>query len=342
MIPIKFHHIVVQRRGSPDVLSWKPVEVRTPGAGEVRIRVEAAGVSGYDLMIRGHWFLGFTKTPYTPGEDLVGIVDAIGPDVTSFSIGQRVAGWTFGHGGGYSEAIVRPVETLVPVPDGLDPVTAAAIVTNYLTASLTLGKTAKAQRGESVLVHGAAGGLGSALLQLSSLAGLNVYGTGSAKSTKFISENGAIPVNYRTENFVRRISALTDDGLDIVFDVIGGPRQLWRSSRCLKRGGRLVMLGMTSINKNGAAVIPLSLITAGLVALFPNGIRVPMSPSMLSYPAENLDWYRNTLSDLLEKTATGCLKPAIAAEVPIAQASEAHAMLGEGGLVGKVVLTNPT
>ncbi|WP_299682233.1 zinc-binding dehydrogenase [uncultured Roseobacter sp.] len=303
------------------------------------MRVEAAGVSGFDLMIRGHWFFGFTKTPYTPGEDFVGIVDAVGPEVTKFSIGQRVAGWTFGQGGGYAEVIVRPGNTLVPVPDGVEPVTAAAIITNYLTASLVLDKTAKVRSGERLLIHGAAGGLGSALLQLGGLAGFEMFGTGSGNSTDFIADNGAVPINYRTENFVHRIRDLTDDGVDVVIDVVGGPRQLWRSSRCLQRGGRLVMLGMASIYKSGVAIIPLSLLTAGAVALWPNGVSVPMSPSMLSFPAKNLGWYRDTLTGLLEKAAAGQLKPAIAAEVPMSEASRAHAMLEAGGLVGKVVLT---
>ncbi|MBY5931448.1 zinc-binding dehydrogenase [Tateyamaria omphalii] len=340
MNSFKGHHIVVQRRGPPDVLSWTPVQVRAPATGEVRVRVEAAGVSGFDLMIRGHWFFGFTKPPYTPGEDFVGIVDAIGPDVTSFTIGQRVTGWTFGQGGGYSEMIIRPAETLVPVPDGVESVTAAAIITNYLTASLVLEKTAKVHPGERLLIHGAAGGLGSALLQLGSLARFQMFGTGSDKSSDFIAENGAVPINYKAENFVRRIQDLTNDGVDVVIDVVGGPRQLWRSSRCLRRGGRLVMLGMASIYKSGAAIIPLSLLTAGTVALWPNGVSVPMSPSMLSFPAKNLDWYRDTLTDLLEKTAAGRLHPAIAAEVPMSEATRAHSMLEAGGLVGKVVLTN--
>lgn len=333
------HCIVVQQRGAPDVLSWMPIQTPTPAAGEVRIRVEAAGVSGYDLMIRRHWFFGFTKTPYTPGEDVVGVVEAVGPDVTAFKIGQRVAGWTFGQGGGYSEIVVRPAETLVPVPDGLDPVMAAAIITNYLTASLALEKTAKVQSGERILIHGAAGGVGSALLQLGNLAGLELYGTGSEKSTGFITENGAVPINYRTENFVGRIRELTNNGVDVVVDVVGGPRQLWRSARCLKRGGRLMMLGMASTKKSGISIIPRSLMTLGLLALWPNGIRLPMSPSMLSFPARNLDWYSDTLADLLAKAAADQLRPAIAAEIPMRDAARAHAMLEDGGLVGKVVLT---
>ncbi len=334
------HRIVVQRRGAPDVLSWMSAQLPMPAADEVRIRVEAAGVSGYDLMIRRHWFFGFTKTPYTPGEDVVGVVEAVGQDVTKIKIGQRVAGWTFGQGGGYSEMVIRPAETLVAVPDGLDPVVAAAIITNYLTASLALHKTAKVQSGERVLVHGAAGGVGSAILQLGNLAELELYGTGSEKAVEFITDNCAVPINYRTENFVRRIRERTDSGVDVVIDVVGGSRQLWRSARCLRRGGRLLMLGMASTKKSGISIIPLSLATMGLLALWPNGIRMPMSPSMLSFPARNLDWYRDTLADLLAKAAVGDLRPAVSAEIPMRDAARAHAMLEGGGLIGKVVLTN--
>lgn len=340
MKPANNHQIVVQRRGAPDVLSWMPVQTSTPAFGEVRIRVEAAGVSGYDLMIRRHWFFGFTKTPYTPGEDLVGIVEAVGQDVTKFKIGQRVAGWTFGQGGGYSEMVIRPAETLVPVPDGLDPVVAAAIITNYLTASLALHKTARVQSGERVLVHGAAGGVGSALLQLGNLAGIELYGTGSEKTTKFITDNGAVPINYKTENFVRRIRELTHNGVDVVIDVVGGPRQLWRSGQCLKRGGRLMMLGMASTNKSGISIIPLSLMTVCMIALWPNATRVPMSPSMMSFPARNPNWYSDTLTDLLAQAVDGHLRPAIAAKIPMCDAVQAHSMLEKGGLVGKIVLTN--
>ncbi|WP_368187858.1 zinc-binding dehydrogenase [Aestuariibius sp. HNIBRBA575] len=334
------HRIVVPRRGAPDVLTWTPSQIQPPAAGHVRIRVEAAGVSGYDLMLRKHWFFGFPKTPYTPGEDLVGIVDAVGQGVSAFKVGQRVASWTFGQGKGYSQMVNRPAETLVAVPDGLDPVVAAAIITNYLTAALTLEKTVCAQPGERVLIHGASGGVGSALLQLGRLAGLELYGTASTKNVGFVQENGATAINYQTENVVRRIRNLTKNGVDIVIDVVGGPRQLMRSARSLRRGGRLMMLGMASTKTSGVKMIPLSILTLGLIALWPNGLKLPMSPSMLSYPARNLDWYRDTLTDLLTQAANGHLHPAIAAKIPMHDAAKAHLLLEKGGVVGKVVLVN--
>lgn len=333
------HHIVVEKRGGPDVLTVKPQPTPNPGSGEVLIQMEAAGVSGFDLMIRKHWFLGFAKTPYTPGEDIVGTIKEVGPNVTEFRVGQRVAGWTFGDAGGYAQHLVRPADTLVPVPDQLDPVTAAAVITNYLTAALALEKTLQVTAGDKVLVHGAAGGLGSAFLQLGKLAGLTLYGTGGDKAAAHITKNGAEAINYRTENFVKRIRQSPVKRVDIVIDLIGGPRQIWRSRRCLGRGGRLLMLGMAATKKSGISIIPLSMLTAGVIALSPNGVRMPMSPSMMSYPAKNLEWYRSTLADLLAKAAAGQIQPPIAAQVPLRDAARAHELLEAGGVHGKIVLT---
>ena len=147
-------------------MEWVAGALPEPGAHQVRVRVEAAGVSAYDVMLRGHWFPGFPPLPYTPGEDFVGIVDKVGSDVADLRPGQRVGGWTFGDAGSYAEYLCRPASELVPVPDGLDPGDAVALIVNYLTASLALHQTAKTRAGERVLVQGAGGGLGSALLHL--------------------------------------------------------------------------------------------------------------------------------------------------------------------------------
>ncbi|MGP1256465.1 MAG: zinc-binding dehydrogenase [Kiloniellales bacterium] len=334
-----YHRIIVPRRGPPEVMQWVADDLSAPAPGQARVKVEAAGVSGYDIMLRGHWFPGFTKTPYTPGEDVVGVVDAVGGGVTAIAPGQRVAGWTFGDAGGYAEYVCRPADQLVPAPTELDPAVAAALVTNYLTASLALHKTARATRGERVLVHGAAGGVGSALLQLGKLAGLEMFGTGAGAGLEFIAANDAVPVDYRHQDFVGRIRELTGgDGVDVVIDLVGGPRQLWRSYRCLRRGGRLLMLGMAGVARSGVGVIPPSLLVVGALAIWPDGRRTPMSPSMLSYPGRHLDWYRETLSRLLAMTADGRLAPAVAVQVPLREAARAHSLLERGGLTGKIVL----
>lgn len=333
------HRIVVSRRGGPEVLEMVAEDLPEPESGEVRLRTLAAGVSAYDVMLRASRFPGFTRLPYTPGEDIVGVVDKLGAGVSGVEPGQTVAGWTFGRAGCYAEFICTPANDVVPVPADLDPAKAVALVVNYLTAQVALHKTASVRIGERILVHGAAGGVGIALTQLGKLAGLEVYGTASDYNHALVSANGATPIDYRTEDFVESIRTLTGDGVDVVFDIIGGARHLWRSSRALRKGGRLVMLGMAGATKAGAKIIPPTLLAVGLLKLMPNGKRLPLSPGMESYPQEHNDWYRATLTEFFESAAAGNLEPVIAECVPLAQAARAHELLERGGHAGKVVLT---
>ena len=338
MATAEHRRVVVARRGGPEVLEVVTETVPEPGPGEIQVKTVAAGVSSYDVMLRGHWFPG-QKLPYTPGEDVVGLVDALGPGVSGFEVGQRVALWTFGDAGGYSEYVCQPAERAVPVPADLDAVDAVALVVNYLTASLALHQIARVEPGERMLAHGAAGGVGSALVQLGRRAGLEVYGTASARNHELVESLGAVPIDYRNDDFVARIRDLTGDGVDVVFDVIGGGRQLWRSARALRTGGRLVMLGMVSALRGGLRTIPASMLVVGLVKLLPNGKSAPMGPGMDRYPAAHLDWYRDSLAEFFDLAVTGKMRPVIAERFPLLDATRAHEFMERGGYAGKVVLT---
>jgi NADPH:quinone reductase-like Zn-dependent oxidoreductase len=333
----KNHRIVVARRGGPEVLEVVTEDLPEPGPGEIRVKTQAAGVSGYDLMLRKHWFPG-VKPPYTPGEDVVGVVDKLGSGVSNLELGQRVAFWTFGDAGGYTEFICTPADRAVPVPADFDSVEAVALVVNYITASLAMHKMACVRSGERILVHGAAGGVGSALVQLGELAGLEVFGTASAYNHELVESLGATPIDYRNQDFVARIRDLTGDGVDVVFDVIGGGRQLWRSYRTLRRGGRLVMLGMAGTVGGGTKIIPPSMLVVGLVKILPNGRTAPLGPGMENYPKEHMDWYQQTLGELLDLAATGKMRPVVAERFPLLEASRAHEFMDRGGYAGKVIL----
>ena len=334
----KNRRVVVARRGGPEVLEVVAEDVPEPGPGEVRIKSQAVGVSSYEVMLRGHWFPG-VKPPYTPGEDVVGVVDKLDESVTDLEVGQRVAAWTFGDAGCYSEYVCTKADRAVPVPEGLEATEAVALVVNYLTASLALHKTAVVQSGERMLAHGAAGGVGSALVQLGIQAGAEVFGTASAHNHDLVGSLGATPIDYRNEDFVDRIRELTGDGVDAVFDVIGGGRQLWRSSQALRKGGRLVMLGMAGAVKGGFKIIPPTMLAVGLVKLLPNGKTVPLGPGMEKYPAENMNWYRDSLIEFLDLAVTGKMRPVIAEQFPLLEAARAHEFMEHGGHAGKVVLT---
>jgi NADPH:quinone reductase-like Zn-dependent oxidoreductase len=336
-LKLKNHRVVVTAHGGPDVLQTVAEALPEPSVGEVRVKVLAAGISAYDLMFRGsRWTPGTPSVPFTLGEDVVGIVDKLGDGVASLDLGQLVAGatWSTGVGGGYTEYICLPAGELVPVPAGVDPAEAVCVVINYLTAHMAMHRVAAVRSGERILVQGAAGGVGSALLELGKLAGLEMVGTASAYNHELVSALGATPIDYRKEDFVARIRALTGDGVDVVFDPIGGARQLWRSSQALRPGGRLVWFGVAATKKDGLRVIPVTLATVALLKLIPNNRQLLLTPDL----DKEHEWYRATLAELLDLLAAGKLHPVVAARIPLAEAACAHALLERGGYHGKVVL----
>jgi NADPH2:quinone reductase len=332
----KNHRVVVKRHGGPEVLQVVQEDLPEPQANEVRVKVLAAGISGYDLMDRRYSFPGGPPVPYTQGQDIVGVADKLGEGVSTVEAGQRVAG--FPRGGGYVEYICLPASELVPVPSDLDPAQAVCLVANYLTAHLAMHRIAKVKSGERILVHGAAGGVGTALLHLGKLAGLEMYGTASKYNHELVSAIGATPIDYRTEDFVKSIRSLTGDGADVVFDPIGGARQVWRSYRALRKGGRLMWFGMAATKNKGLQVIPLTLLMRALLALIPGGKQAPLMPDLGPFIQEHTDWYRETLTELLDSLASGSIKPVVAERIPLVEAARAHELLERGGYAGKVVL----
>jgi NADPH:quinone reductase-like Zn-dependent oxidoreductase len=334
---MKYRRVVVTRHGGPDVLQVVEEDLPEPQAGEVRVKVLAAGVSAYDLMFRSSGsFPGTPRVPFTLGIDVVGVVDKLGEEVSTVETGQTVAGATFclGSFGGYAEFVCLPPSELVPVPSGVDPAEAVCMVVNYLTAQNVMHRVANVRSGERILVHGAAGGVGTALLHLGGLAGLEMYGTASTYNHELVTALGATPIDYRTEDFVERIRALTGDGVDVVFDPIGGARQIWRSYRTLRKGGRLVWFGVAATKKEGLRVIPFTFLMRTLLALIPDGKSAPLTPDL----SKDNAWYRQTLTELLDLLAEGSIKPVVAERIPLAEAARAHELLERGGYAGKVVL----
>jgi len=334
---MKHHRVIVARHGGPEVLQMIEEEQPEPQAGEVRVKVLTAGVSAYDLMFRSSGSLpGTPRVPFTLGTDVVGVVDKLGEGVSTLEIGETVAGMTFARGGlgGYSEYICLPASDLVLVPAGIDPVEAVCLLANYLTAYVALHQSAKVREGERVLIHGAAGGVGTALLDLGKLAGLEMYGTASKYNHQVVSDFGATPIDYRTEDFVKQARDLTDGGVDAVFDPIGGARQLWRSKRALRRGGRLVWFGVAATKKRGMRVIPLTMLMMAILMILPDGKKATTTPDL----GKDNDNYRQTLSELLALLSAGKIKPVIAERIPLAEAARAHELLERGGYAGRVVL----
>jgi NADPH:quinone reductase len=240
---VRHTRIIVTHYGGPDALRVVEEECPEPKIGEVRVRVLAAGVSLPDVMAREGVHPETPPVPFTPGWDLVGVVDRLGDGVAGIEPGQIVAALPI-HGA-YAEFVCLRQPELVPVPSGLDAAEAVSLVLNYITAYQMMHRSAQVRPGQRVLIHGAAGGVGTALLQLGRLAGLDMYGTCSSPSAPAVSGLGGIPIDYQHQDFVKEIHRLTSEGVDVVFDPIGGTH-LWHSRKALRPGGRVVGYGLRS------------------------------------------------------------------------------------------------
>jgi NADPH:quinone reductase-like Zn-dependent oxidoreductase len=342
-VSVKHTRIIVTRYGGPDALQVLEEEGPEPKAGEVRVRVLAAGVSLPDLLMREGVHPETPPLPFTPGWDLIGVVDRLGDGIAVLEPGQIVAALPIS--GAYAEFVCLPQRELVPVPSGLDAAEAVSLVLNYVTAYQMLHRSAKVGQGQRVLIHGAAGGVGSALLQLGRLAGLEMYGTCSSRGASAVSDLGGIPIDYRQLDFVKDIRRLTGVGVDVVFDGIGGTH-IWRSRKALRRGGTVVAYGLTSSLRGGRLAsgrrhrfhgIPIFGLYLAGGWLLPDRKRVvPYSIQWLKRLRPAL--FRQDLSALFDLLQQQKIKPLIAQRFPLAEARQAHELLGKGGVTGKIVL----
>jgi NADPH:quinone reductase len=330
--------IVVPRYGGPELLTIDRVPVVDPVPGEVRVRVLAAGVGYPDILMREGTYPGGPHPPFTPGYDLVGVADAVGPRVSSVTRGQRVAALTVF--GSYAEMVWLREEELVPVPETLDAGEAVSVVLNYLTAYQLLHRSAHVERGERLLVQGAAGGVGSAALQLGALAGLELLGTASGDGLEVVREFGAEAIDYRHDDVAARVRSF--GGADVVLDGLGGTVSLG-SYRCLRRGGRLVMFGhhqtLVAGRKTLRSLIEFYLAGAVVLGagLIPDGRRVK-TYQVAKEKVRRRDWFRADLAVLFELLADRRIAPIIAGRFRLADARAAHEALGRGGVNGKLVL----
>jgi NADPH2:quinone reductase len=343
---VKHTRIIVTHYGGPDALQVLEEECPEPKRGEVRVRVLAAGVSLPDLMMREGIHPETPPLPFTPGWDLIGIIDQLGDGVSGVEPGQIVAALPIS--GAYAEFVCLPKREAVPVPSGLDAAEAVSLVLNYVTAYQMLHRSAKVRRGQRALIHGAAGGVGSALLQLGRLAGLEMYGTCSSRGASVVSDLGGIPIDYRHLDFVNEIHRRTGVGIDVVFDGIGGTH-IWRSRKALRRGGRVVAYGLTASLRGGRlasgrsgrrhrfhAIPMFGLYIAGGWLLPGRKRVVPYSIQWLKRLKPAL--FRQDLIALFDLLQQQKIKPLIAQRFPLAGARQAHELLGKGGVTGKIVL----
>ena len=325
--------IVMPREGGPEVLEAHRRDLSAPAPGQAVVRVEAAGVSFAEVqMLKGRYFMQ-PKFPFVPGYDLVGTVEGVGGGVDAALVGQRVAALT--QTGSWAERVALPAKDLAPVPEGLDPAEAVAAVTNGVTAWQMVHRAARVRPGQTVLVHGASGGVGTLLVQLARLAGAEVIGTASASKHGHVRALGAVPVDYRNDDVPERVREISPGGVDAVFDHVGGPG-LVDSYRVLRRGGTLVSYGSASTLDDAGHRLKPYLPVMGRVLLWsakPDGKR-----ASFYYVQRWPKLFKEDLTTVLTLVAEGKIEAHVARRMPLERASEALGLLASGGASGKVVL----
>lgn len=329
-LPSAMRAVIVREPGAPESMVLADLPLPVPGPGEVLVRVQAAGVNRPDLMQRKGLYPPPPGASPLLGLEIAGEVVGKGPDAADWpAIGTPVC--ALANGGGYAEYCAVPAGQCLPWPDGFDAIRAAALPETFFTVWSNLVMTAHVAAGETVLIHGGAGGIGTAAIQTVRALGAVPYVTvGSADKAALCRKLGAeAAIDYREEDFVARIDALTGRrGVDVVLDVIGGP-YLDRNLRCLAPGGRLVIIALQGGAKaqevGVGRILTRHLTVAGTT----------LRPRDGAYKARVAKGLRGTL---WPKLSDGTIAPLIHATFPLAEVVEAHKLMESGSHSGKIVL----
>ena len=318
--------IRINETGGPEVMHLEEIAIPAPGKGEVLIKVAAAGVNYADLAQRQGAYLTRTRTPMTPGFEVAGTVEALGPGVSTPAEGSRVAAFV---NGGYAEYAVAQAATVVPVPAHLDFTQAAAFLVQGLTAYQLLRESAHIQPGESVLVHAAAGGVGTLAVQLAKLMGAGIVAGTASNSSKLdlIRKLGAdAAINYTEDNWVEQVKNVTrGQGSDIILEMVGG-EIAEQSLQCLAPFGRMVVYGAAS----------------GKIAQF-SGIQLMYkNQAIIGYwltsQLQRTDRIAMAAMELMQLLTNGKLQIIVGQTFPLAEAAQAHQAIADRKTMGKVVL----
>ena len=342
MTELRNRIVQVRRFGDPDGLEVVDAPLPATGRGEVRVRVLASGVEYTDVVIRRHLYpqTMLRKPPFTMGYDVVGEIDQLGEGVSGFQIGDRVADMTVVG----SNAAYRTLraDQLARVPPGVAAAEAAALILSWTTAYQLLHRTAHVRQGQRVLVQGAAGAVGQALLVLGQRAGLELWGTVRGAQAPLVRALGATPIDYQHEDFTRVLPG----GFDVIFDGVGED-DYRRSFAALKPGGLLCAYGY-SANVHGQSRLPALLMGMARVFLWrrlrswlPGGKRLRLY-SINAMRARHPAWFKEDLERLFEMLATRAIRPRVAGCISFDEVPEAHRRLERGGLDGKLVLCPDT
>lgn len=320
--------------GGPECLRLVGLPPPSAGAGEVRVRVLASSINYTETLIRRRLYpqTAAYRVPFVMGYDVVGEIDEIGPDVVGFQIGERVADMTVtGSNATYRTLRARD---LTRVPRNVDPAEAATLILSWTTAYQMLHRSARVGPYQRILMQGAGGAVGQALLTLARLAGIEAWGGAHAKYAPLISGLGAHPIAYEREDFTRVLPG----GFDVVFDGIG-ENAYRRSLAALKPGGLLVAIGYSAgaEAKEGLLHALANIGRLYLWGLMPRGKRTRFY-SINAMRARHPDWFKEDLGRLFGMLSEGQIRPSVAERISLEEVPEAHRRLEAGGLQGKIVL----
>jgi NADPH:quinone reductase len=321
------YRMVVRELKGPKALMREEGSAPTPAAREVRIGVRAAGCNFFDILITQGAYQVRPELPFAPGAEVAGVVEAVGEGVRALAVGQRVSA-LLDHGG-YASAVVAPETRVFPMPDQMPFEEAAAMGLVYQTSHLGLMHRASLRRGETLLVHAAAGGVGLAAVQIGVAAGARVIGTaGSEDKLDLIRQQGAAEaINYRKEDWVQRVKELTEGrGADVIYDPVGGDI-FDQSLKCVAFEGRVLIVGFASGRIPDAPMNRVLIKNFSLVGLH-WGLYLRLNPSLLQQTQEAI--YRLYQQEQI--------RPFVSATYPLTEAPAALEAIGSRQTSGKVVL----
>ncbi|OJJ15397.1 hypothetical protein BKI52_38945 [marine bacterium AO1-C] len=326
--------IIIDKTGDNKVLQYQTVADARLKPNEVRMKVTATAVNYIDTLIRsGNMPPGMMPSlPFTPGVECIGVVEEVGPQINNLNVGDKVA--YFGKIGAatYAEQVVTTHDRLVSIPASVNDVAAAVVPVNYATAYHMLHNMAKVTNNDVLLVHAAAGGVGTALIQLAKLVGATVIGSvGSDEKKQYILDQGAdFAINYKTENLVESVNEMTEGkGVNVSFNPVASESML-TDLQVLAPFGHLVIFGFL-------AGLPNQPLQEALLNHFGKSLTVSYSDIYTLYNAD-FERLKSILSTLFEFLSLGKIAPKVYQEIPLANASTAHELLESGKVVGKLVL----
>jgi len=326
-----YRAVMLTGKGGPDILREVELPLIEPGPGEVRIAVRATGAGGTDILMRRGFYPYAPRKPFVPGYEVAGIVETLGPGVTAPALGQRVAALIV-HGG-YAEKLIRRADQFVPIPDKVDDAAAIALILNYVTAWQVVHRIAKVKPGDTVLITGATGGVGTAMLEVLRLAGIRTFAAASPARHEAVRALGAIPIDSRSGAIDSEVRRAVPNGVDVTFDNLGGAFA-GQNVRATRKGGLVVGVGFAATD-NGLAAVPVS-----LARLFPAAYLAGRRATFFGITQlyrKGPQPFRDDLAALFALVEKGALAPRIAARLPLLAARQAAEMMERGGVEGKIV-----